>query len=73
MSGGVGWLNTPVAPITWRAWSGSRSPLLISSRQSCASSSKVAPVTRELNRIRGRTSYLSVRDSAYALSSLPGA
>jgi hypothetical protein len=44
MSGIFGWVSTPVASITWRATISS--PSRVVSVQACASSSKVAPVTR---------------------------
>ena len=62
MSGSLGWLNTPVAPITNRAVSCDPSERSI--RHALASSSKLAPVTFVFSRNRSRTPYFSTQWSA---------
>ena len=62
ISGGLGWVRTPVAPITKRAVISP--PSASASRQTCSSSSKAAPVTRVLKRTFSRTPYLSARSRA---------
>jgi hypothetical protein len=71
ISGGLGLVSTPVAPIVKRAVISS--PDAVSSRHSDASSSHAAAVIAVDSRSRDRSPYSSTSASAYARSSSPGA